>query len=76
MWTDASAGVPAGTEKGVRRTYEYCALNCMPPTFGSRKNVWMTPAVDIGGDFAIRVRRTVVAKETRLAAGLNLGADQ
>src|SRR3954454_17247824 len=45
MLTAASAGVPAGTENGVRRTWEDCAMNWMPPIFGSRKNVCVTPAV-------------------------------
>jgi hypothetical protein len=45
MFTDASAGVPSGTERGLRRTCEYCAMNCTPPIFGSRKNVRVTPAV-------------------------------
>src|SRR4051812_49914694 len=44
MLTAASGGVPAGTENGVRRTCEYRAISWMPPIFGSRNNVRVTPA--------------------------------
>ena len=45
MFILASLGVPAGTENGVRSTFETCTISCMPPIFGSRKSVWVRPTV-------------------------------
>ena len=45
MFNFASLGVFTGTENGVRCKCENCNMSCMPPIFGSRKNVCVSPIV-------------------------------
>jgi hypothetical protein len=45
MFALALLGVLAGTENGVRCTFENWTMTCMPPTFGSRKSVSVRPTV-------------------------------